>query len=364
MRGFRASRIMPPVTGREPLIAGGYSGQLADPIKEDVRSSSASRPTKRLTFVGQVCLVSRPPGVWESPRSVGNGTMLDIPICPSQLTMAEDSPYFDLMDTSPTFPVGVGYPHTPVTPTFLSSDPLTNRKTSPSFGSGSVNSPYPATACDCVDMQLFHANRLNHLLTESIPLRFDHSLQTIRLTFEACRAFFRCEKCAKDSTNLFLVISVLNLTLHLFEHWIPRGGPRGHHAEHGLEFRYGFYEICQEENRQIRAFLLRGLLLQCREVLSLLTAFTSTVCEATEHSDIEASSEHSTGSEETGIEAWMWPDDLQMTFFGLDREVASSASDGNCLQPIIAGYETIIEAFLQSISINECICGSKPTPRA
>lgn len=290
--------------------------------------------------------------------------MLDIPICPSQLTTAEDSPYFDLMDTNPTFPVGVGYPHTPVTPTFLPSDPLTDGIASPSFGSGSVASPYPAAACDCVDMQLFHANRLNHLLTESMPLRFDHGLQTIRLTFYACRTFFRCGQCAKDSMNLFLVISVLNLTLQLFEHWIPRGGPRAHHAEHGLELRYGFYEICQEENRQIRTFLLRGLLLQCREVLSLLTAFTSTACDVAELSDIEASSEHSTSSEEAGVEAWMWPDDLQMTFFGLDREVASNAPEGNCLQPIIAGYEATIQAFPQSISMNECICGSKPTSQA
>lgn len=285
---------------------------------------------------------------------------LDTPICPSQLTVAEDSPYFDLMDTSPAFPVGVVYPHTPVTPTFFPSDPLTDEIASPSFGSGSVASPYPTAPCDCVDTQLFHANRLNHLLTQSMPLRFDHSLQTIKLTFGACRVFCQCGKCAKDSTNLFLVISVLNLTLQLFEHWVPRGTSRGHRVEHGLELRYGYYEICQEENRQIRTFLLRGLLLQCREILSILTTLIGTAShEVTELGDVEGSSEDSTVSEEASSQAWMSPDTPQMSFLCLDPE-ASGVPEDNCLRPIIAGYEATVEAFLQSISMNECICGSKP----
>lgn len=193
-----------------------------------------------------------------------------------------------------------------------------------------------------------------------MPLRFDHSLQTIKLTFGACRMFFQCGKCAKDSANLFLVISVLNLTLQLFEHWIPRGPSHGHRPDHGLELRYGYYEICQEENRQIRSFLLRCLLLQCREILSILTTFVGTAChEVTELGDVEDSSEDRMDSGEASSQAWMSPDHPQMILPDLETEVAS-APEGNCLQPIIAGYEATIEAFLQSISMNECICGSRP----
>lgn len=35
MRGYRGSRLVPPVTEREPLIAGGYSGHIPDPMMED-----------------------------------------------------------------------------------------------------------------------------------------------------------------------------------------------------------------------------------------------------------------------------------------------------------------------------------------
>lgn len=287
--------------------------------------------------------------------------MLGMPICPSQLTMAEDPPYYDLMDLSPSFSLGVGYPHTPVTPTFFPADFLTDGIASPSFGSRSVALPYPVAPCDCMDMQLFHANRLNHLLTETTPLRFDHSLQTIKATFGACRMFLQCNKCAKDSTNLLLVISVLNLTLQLFEHWIPQAASRDHRAEHGLELRYGYYEICQDENRQIRTFLLRGLLLQCREVLSVLTTSIDPPClEVTELGDFENSFENSPASQEVSSQAGMSPDNPPMALPGQDLEVATSAPRGSCLRPIIVGYEATVEAFLRSISMDDCICGCKP----
>lgn len=285
---------------------------------------------------------------------------MEMPICPSQLTAVDASPCVGLMDTCHTFSVGLGYPHTPVTPTFLPSDPLADGMASPSFGSGSVASPFPSAPCDCLDMQLFHMNRLNYLLAESVPVRFDHSLQTIKLTFCACRVFLQCDKCDKSSANLLLVISVLNLTLQLFEYWIPRETSRVHRTEYGLGLRYGYYEVCQEENRQIRSFLLRGLLLQCREVLSILTTFISTSCpEVTKLPDNEDSTENKLVTGEASSQTWMLPDKSQVTIPDLDPDAASSAPGGNCLLPIIAGYEATVEAFLQSVSANECICGSK-----
>lgn len=312
----------------------------------------------------KVCLIPGPPGLWESPRSFGSGTALETPVCPSHLTAVDDSPFADLVDPCPTLPVGLGYPHTPVTPTFLPSDPLADGTTSPSFD-GSVSSPFPAAPCECVDMQLFHMNRLNNLLAESLPLRFDLSLQTVKATFCASQVFLRCGKCTKDSANLLLVISVLNLTLQLFEYWISRETTRALRAEHGLEMRYGYYEVCQEENRQIRTFLLRGLLLQCREVLCTLTTAINTFgVEAPRLTDSEDSAETKMTTEEPSIQPWLPSDQLGAIIPGLNPDALAGGPGSNCLLPIIAGYEATVEAFLRTISSNECICGSKYGSRA
>jgi hypothetical protein len=272
-----------------------------------------------------------------------------MPICPSQLAV-DGSPFADLMDACPTLPVGLGYPHTPVTPTFLPSDPLADEIASPPFG-GSVSSSYTAP-CECVDMQLFHMNRLNHLLAESLPLRFDHSLQTIKATFRACQIFIQCDKCAKDSANSLLVISVLNLTLQLFEYWISRETSRTLRIEHGLDIRYGNYEVCQEENRQIHFFLLRGLLLQCRELLSMMTASVNTICfdapKLAERAEKMITDEFN--------QYWGPSDHFGVSLSELDPKMVGNGPDDNCLFPIIAGYEATVEALLQTLSSNECIC--------
>jgi hypothetical protein len=204
-------------------------------------------------------------------------------------------------------------------------------------------------------MQLFHMSRLNHLLAGSLPLRLDHSLQTIKSTFCACQGFLQCTKCAKDSTNLLLTISVLNLTLQLFEYWVSRETSRVPRPEHGIDIRYGYYGICHEENRQIRNFLLRGLLLQCREVLlTLKIAATATDLQTPtvnedEPCEPKAPEEHATHwdrSEHVGV------------LHGLDAELSSGTPRSEGLLPIIAGYEATVSAFLQSTSWGECICGS------
>ena len=268
------------------------------------------------------------------------------------------------MDPCPTLPLGLGYPHTPITPTFLSSEAMTDGLASPPFV-GSVSSSYSAAPCECVDKQLFYMNRLNHLLAESLPLRFDYSLQSIRATFYACQTFLQCSKCAKDSANLLLLISVLNLTLQLFEYWISRQTSQAPRAEYGIEIRYGYYEICHEENQQIRSFLLRRLLLQCREVLTMLTTAVDTVCsESPRLVDGECSTESNMAIEEPGNRPWISSERLMASLQDPDAAVTSAAPRSSCFLPIIVGYEATVEAFLQSISSNDCICGSNCVVRA
>lgn len=262
------------------------------------------------------------------------------------------------MDSCSALPLGLGYPHTPVTPTFLPSDPLIDGIASPPFG-GSVSSPYSAAPCECVDKQLFYMNRLNHLLAESIPLRLDHSLEAIKATFCACQTFMQCVKCTKDNASLLLVISVLNLTLQLFEHWISRDTPRVPRMEHGADIRYGYYEVGHEDNQQIRFFLLRRLLLQCRDVLSMLTTAVNTACIDTPKLLGEGSSESSIKSEESLHHPWLPSDHFGAPLQELDSDALGVGAGTNCLLGIIAGYEATVDAFLQSVSSNDCICGSQ-----
>ncbi|KAJ5792883.1 uncharacterized protein N7503_008861 [Penicillium pulvis] len=339
IRGFRGNRIVPPVADREPRVPTEYPGHMGDSVMDD-----------------DICMIPGPPGLWESPRSFGSNTALDTPICPSQLATVDGSPFTDLMDSCPTMPHGLGYPHTPVTPTFLPADPLIDGMASPPFG-GSVSSPYPAAPCECVDRQIFYMNRLNHLLAESMPLRFDHSLQAVKATFCACQVFMQCVKCSKDSANLLLVISVLNLTLQLFEYWISRETSRMPRVEHG-DIRYGHYEVAQDDDRQIRAFLLRKLLLQCKDVLSMLTAAVNAVClEDPKLLDAEGSADPRLKSEDLVNQPYASSGHFGPT---LSHQASDTMSNpGNtCLLPIIGGYEATVEAFLQSVS-SDCICGSK-----
>ncbi|KAJ5888063.1 hypothetical protein N7495_008104 [Penicillium taxi] len=342
MRGFRASRIVPPLPDRESRGVGD-PGNMTDPMMDD-----------------DVCLIPVPPVVWESPRSFHSTTVMETPICHSQITGVDGSPFTDLVDPCPSLPMGFGYPRTPVTPTFLPSDSLGDGRASPPFA-GSVSSSYTTAHCECVDMQLFNMNQMNHLLTESIPLRFDHSLQAIKATFCAGRMFLQCGKCAKDSANLLLLVSVINLTLQLFEYWISRETSRVLRAEHGVDIRYGYYEVCQEENWQIRIFLLRGLLLQSREILSMLTTSVNSVFfDIAKLVDEEGSIKPSSPLKQPHLQYWDLLDHhIGATIPSLDTESLSANPGSNCLLSIIAGYEVTVDAFLQSVSSNECICGSK-----
>lgn len=362
MRGFRGNRIVPPVPDREPVATGGYPGHMIDPtLEEDVRHFArfSFQYPRWLTWpVNQVCAIPGPSGFWESPRSFSSSVALETPICPSQLTAVDGASFPDLVDSCSTLPLGLGYPHTPVTPTFLPSDTLTDGISSPPFA-GSVSSPFPAVPCECVDLQLFHMNRLNHLLTESLPLRFDHSLQTVKASFCACQIFLQCSKCTKDSSNLLLAISVLNLTLQLFEYWVSRETSRAARVEHGVDIRYGYYEVCQTESRQIRSFLLRRLLMQCRELLSMLTSAVNAIrFETPKPVEDDGSIEPNLKGEDTCSHSWASSEQLGIAMSDLDPEALGASSSGNCLLPIIAGYEATVEAFLQSVSANECICGS------
>jgi hypothetical protein len=248
----------------------------------------------------------------------------------------------------------MGYPHTPVTPTFLSGESLTDGLASPSLA-GSVASPYPLSPCECLDMQLFHMNRLNHLLAGSLPLRLDHSLQSIKCTFLACQMFLQCNKCAKDSPNLLLSISVLNLTLQIFEYWVSRESSRAPRSERGVDIRYGYYEICHEENRQIRNFLLRGLLLQCREVLLTLKG-TASIADAQVPKLGDHEGTESEAPDDLPNQHWV-PSDHIGLLTELDAELTHQPRSEGLLS-IIAGYEATVAAFLQSTSWGECICGS------
>ncbi|KAJ5760764.1 hypothetical protein N7520_007920 [Penicillium odoratum] len=341
VRGFRGNRIVPPVADRGSRVPTEHPSHMGDPMMND-----------------DMCLIPGPPVFWESPRSFGSTTALDTPICPSNLGTIDDSPFTDLMDSCPTMPLGMGYPHTPVTPTFLPSDPLIDGMASPPFG-GSVSSPYPSAACECVDKQIFYMNRLTHLLAESMSLRFDNSLQAIKATFCACQFFMQCVKCTKDSANLILVISVLNLTLQLFAYWISREALRIPRAELGGDIRYGYYELGQDDNRQIRAFLLRKLLLQCKDILSMLTAVVNTVClETPKLLDGEGSAEPSMRTGDPVNQPWASSEHFGANFSHHLESDTLSGPGSNCLLPVIVGYEATVEAFLQSVSSN-CICGSK-----
>ncbi|KAF3386914.1 hypothetical protein F1880_001094 [Penicillium rolfsii] len=337
-RSYRGTRLGSATVDREPLVTASYPGHM----------------TESSINVDDVCLIPGPPNLWDSPRGLGN-IALETPIRPVQVTTADSSPFANFMDACPSLSLGVGYPQTPVTPTFLSSDPVGNGTTSPPL-KGSISSSYTGFApCECVDMQFFHMNRLNQLLAESQPLRFDHSLQTIKATFCAGHILLECRKCAKDSSNLLLLISVLNLTLQIFEYWISRETSRAPQADHGVNIRYGYYEVCHEENLQIRAFLLRGLLLQCRELLTLLTTSVNT-----SYVDGESSTMAKTTTEETDHLPWSTPGSLCTPLPDLDPDLLSNSdSESRCLLPIIVGYGATVDAFLQSVSTNECICGSK-----
>ncbi|KAJ5808235.1 hypothetical protein N7474_009504 [Penicillium riverlandense] len=336
---FRSGRGSGPVADMEPLVPTVYTGRFSEPLDDDV------------------CLMSGQSGLWESSRSFDSAATLETSLCPGQLRpetlqRLDGSALADVMDPScASPPAGFEYPNTPATPTFLSQSSMT-AKTSGLSLVDSISSSYLQPPCECVERHLFHMDRLSHLVAQPVPLRFDHSLQAIRTSFYACQMFLQCSKCAKDSSNLLLTISALNLTLQLFEYWVSQETSRTSRPDSGPGLRYGYYEIGYEENRQIRKFLIRGLLLQCRSVLSALkVAINSASLLSPKTVDGERSTGPTTTEDRIG---WM---SFGATVPDLDPDFLNSTPGSSCLLSIVVGYEATVEAFLYSMSSADCICG-------
>ncbi|RAH48074.1 NAD(P)-binding protein [Aspergillus brunneoviolaceus CBS 621.78] len=149
--------------------------------------------------------------------------------------------------------------------------------------------------CDCGDALVFHMNRLRSVTTMVHHPRFDLLLQAIATALVTCRIFLQCPGCPKDGTHLLYAASIVDFTVQLFDFAIPyelslTGTTTTTAAaaaaaastttstspanDPGVLVGYGEYEIALDETRRIRRFLLRGRLLQCREVVSLLQETT------------------------------------------------------------------------------------------
>lgn len=209
-----------------------------------------------------------------------------------------------------------------------------------------VHSPYSIQPpCECVTVQIYHMNQLSRVATATVQLQFDQSLQNIKTAMSSCRGFLQCSACQKDSANLLLSVSIFDLILQLFDHWIT------HHEAVSLSsgsdaanIRYGHYELDHQEVRRIGNFLMQGLLLQCREILGLLKE-TVDVCIGPRRLVSPELDNYSIGGSDAGFSA------LQ-----LHPGQVSDGVNGNCLHHIMMGHEATVEAFLRTISLRECIC--------
>lgn len=208
-----------------------------------------------------------------------------------------------------------------------------------------VHIPYSLPSCECLTVQVYHMNQLSRVATDTVQLRFDQSLHSIKATLSACRGFLQCTTCQKDSANLLLSISILDLVLQIFDHWIA------HYEATPLKpvpdatnIRYGHYELDHEENRRIGSFLIRGLLLQCRDVLGLLKETIDLCIGPQKLVSPEADSYSFDGS------------DAGFSLLQLHSGQAGDAVNGNCLHHIMLGHEATVDAFLRAVSLRQCIC--------
>ncbi|EHA22041.1 hypothetical protein ASPNIDRAFT_183991, partial [Aspergillus niger ATCC 1015] len=171
-----------------------------------------------------------------------------------------------------------------------------------------VHIPNPLQPCECTNALLYNVNQIRTMLADSMHLRLDQILQGIKIALTVCRNFLRCPNCHKDHTNLLYSVSILDITLQLFEYWTsyelssaPAGG-------HNMIVPYGDYEMGPDETRRIRRYLIRGRALQCREVLGLLK------------------------------DALNGTDGLEVEWF----------------QQMLGGYDTMVETILRAMSDNLC----------
>ncbi|RAK99738.1 3-oxoacyl-reductase [Aspergillus ibericus CBS 121593] len=194
-----------------------------------------------------------------------------------------------------------------MSPTFLQKEFITKGLTSCPLA---VHIPNALQPCECGSALIFHVGRLRHMLVDSIHLRLDQMLQGIQIALSACRNFLRCRSCHKNNTNLLFSTSILETTLQLFEYCITYEFSSPSAGDHSMIVGYGEYEMSAEETRRVRRFLVRGRLLQGKEVLGLL-------------------------KETVEMSRRMSPElpDLHGT----------NGLEGDWLQTILVGYETMVE---------------------
>ncbi|KAL4885077.1 hypothetical protein BJY04DRAFT_214956 [Aspergillus karnatakaensis] len=206
-----------------------------------------------------------------------------------------------------------------MSPTFLQKEFITKGLTSFPLAVHIPSAVRPT--CDCGETLVFYHDHLRQMVVNPAQLRFDQMLQGVQAAISVCRGFLQCPSGhglrdnSTNDTSLILCMSTLELALQLLDYWasyelLPQ--PKEREA-----VGYGEYEMCPDETRRVRRFLIRGRLLLCKETLGLL-------------------------------------------------KVAAGIEDGvggNWLQQIIAGSEAMTDSFLHAISEAECICGL-PAPAA
>ncbi|KAL4896969.1 hypothetical protein BDV59DRAFT_198417 [Aspergillus ambiguus] len=181
--------------------------------------------------------------------------------------------------------------------------------------------------CECDETLAFQMSGLRHMVADTGQLRFDQSLQAIKTALTGCQSFLHCTGCAKANTTILVAVSTLDLVLQLFDYWMsyefagPATATVPAPAPATEPVAYGVYETEPEETRPIRRVVLRGRLVQCKEVLGLLHEAVDVT---------EASSSTGGGGGSNGLE-------------------------GSWLQQIIRGYASTAESFLQPLV--GCICG-------
>lgn len=201
------------------------------------------------------------------------------------------------------------YMQASMSPTFLQKEFITKGLTSCPLAVHIPDAPPPT--CGCGGTVVFHMNQLRDMMANAGHLRFDQSLQGIKVALSVCQGFLQCRNCPKDSTSLLLPISTVDFALQIFEYWISYGLAAQYSVGvDSAKMRYGDYELCSEESWWISRFLLRARLVQCREVFAVLQE-------------------------------------------AIDVCLGSPSGHGSCLEQILRGYEATVEAFLRCLSGND-----------
>ncbi|OJJ51505.1 hypothetical protein ASPZODRAFT_21959 [Penicilliopsis zonata CBS 506.65] len=130
--------------------------------------------------------------------------------------------------------------------------------------------------CECLESQLFHLDQLKQLAVETTHPRLDQALSRIKAALNSCQFFLECTRCHKEHANILASFSILDFALHLFEQWSSSQKEQDDIAV----VRYGDYEAGPAERHSIRAFILRGVLYQCKPLLEMLRELDSCRCQS------------------------------------------------------------------------------------